>query len=66
VQIDYTEIKRLDRLNEIAKFIGSEHRFEKIEEIIKKQATEPLSKRISNYPVLVKELQNRQLARWFF
>jgi hypothetical protein len=64
-QIDYTEIKELSRLNELAQFLGSEHRFEKIEEPIKKQATEPLSKRVQDYNELVRELQKRQLARWF-
>jgi len=65
LHIDYTEIKELDRLNEIAAFVGSDHRFDRVEEPIKKQATEPLAKRIENLPGLVEELRKRQLARWF-
>lgn len=65
VQIDYTEIKQLARLNGIAEFIGSGQRFKKIREPIKKQATEPLSVRIEDYQGLIKELQKRKLARWF-
>lgn len=66
MQIDYTEIKQLDRLNELVAFIGSEHRFERVDEPIKKQAAGPLSERIENFQDLVKELQSRKLARWFF
>jgi LPS sulfotransferase NodH len=64
MQIDYTEIKDLARLNELAEFVGSAHRFEKVEEPIKKQATDSMDKRIQDYPTVAAELRKRQLARW--
>lgn len=65
VQIDYTEIKQLDRINEMIELIGSEHRLDKVKEPIKKQATGLLSERIENYQELLDALQQRKLARWF-
>lgn len=64
VQIDYSEIKELDRLNQIAEFIGSASRFSKVEEPIQKQSVDPIEERIDEFPKLMDELRKRQIARW--
>lgn len=65
LQIDYSEIKRLDKLNELARFIGSRHQLDAVVEPIQKQNPGPLQERVADYPKLVEELKRRQLARWF-
>lgn len=65
LQIDYSEIKRLDKLNEIARFVGSRHQFDAVVEPIQKQNPGSLQERVADYPKLVEELKRRQLARWF-
>jgi hypothetical protein len=66
LQVDYKDIKSLDRLNEIAGFIGSAHRFAKVDEPIRKQNPGKLEDRIADFPKLLEELKRRQLARWFY
>jgi hypothetical protein len=65
LQIDYNEIKNLGKLNEIARFIGSQHQFKTVAEPIQKQNLGSLEERIVDFPKLVEELKRRQLARWF-
>lgn len=65
LQIDYNEIKNLAKLNEIARFIGSEHEFKAVSEPIRKQNPGALEDRIVEFPKLIEELKRRQLARWF-
>ncbi|MEK8030642.1 sulfotransferase domain-containing protein [Ideonella sp. DXS29W] len=65
LQVDYNEIKSLDKLNEIASFSGSKHRFAEVTEPIQKQNPGSLEERILDFPKLVEELKRRQLARWF-
>jgi LPS sulfotransferase NodH len=65
LQIDYNDIKNLDKLNEIANFVGSAHRFNQVSEPIQKQNPGSLEERIVDFPKLVEELKRRQLARWF-
>jgi hypothetical protein len=65
LQVDYNEIKDLGRLNEIARFIGSEHQFKAVSEPIRKQNPGSLDERILDFPKLLEELKRRQLARWF-
>lgn len=65
LQVDYNEIKNLDKLNEIASFIGSPHRFQEVSEPIQKQNPGSLEDRIVEFPKLLQELKRRQLARWF-
>jgi hypothetical protein len=64
VQMDYTEIKQLPRLNAVAELIGSKHRFSDVQEPIHKQSPEPLEERIEDFPKLMEELRKRQIARW--
>jgi LPS sulfotransferase NodH len=64
VQMDYTEIKQLPRLNAVAELIGSKHRFADVQEPIHKQSPEPLEERIEDFPKLMEELRKRQIARW--
>ncbi len=64
IQLDYSEIKELDRLNEIAGVIGSKHRFDKVEEPIQKQNPGTMEERIEEFPKLMDELRKRQIARW--
>ena len=63
--VDYSEIKNLDLLNDLAGFVGSEHRFRKVEEPIKKQNPGSLADKIVDFPKLQEELKRRQLMRWF-
>jgi LPS sulfotransferase NodH len=65
LQLDYTEAKDLARINEIAEFVGSSERFQKIEEPIKKQSTGKLDDRIESYGNLVKQMRSKKVARWF-
>jgi len=65
LQIDYNEIKNLAKLNEIARFVGSQHEFKSVSEPIQKQNPGTLDERIQDYAKLVDELKRRQLARWF-
>jgi len=65
LQVDYNEIKDLAKLNEIARFIGSEHQFGAVSEPIRKQNPGSLEERILDFPKLLEELKRRQLARWF-
>lgn len=65
LQLDYNEIKDLGKLNEVAQFIGSQHRFKSVVEPIQKQNPGTLEQRIADYPKLVEELRKRQVARWF-
>lgn len=65
LQIDYNEIKSLAKLNEIARFVGSQHQFHSVSEPIQKQNPGSLEERILDFPKLVEELKRRQLARWF-
>jgi hypothetical protein len=65
MQIDYTQIKDLQKLNELAQFIGSKHRFEKVSEPIQKQSNGSLEERILDFPKLMDDLRKRQVARWF-
>lgn len=64
VQMDYTEIKQLPRLNAVAELIGSKHRFADVQEPIQKQSPEPLEERIDEFGKLMEELRKRQIARW--
>ncbi|HJV70912.1 hypothetical protein [Ideonella sp.] len=65
LQIDYNEIKSLGKLNEIARFVGSQHQFQSVSEPIQKQNPGSLEERILDFPKLLEELKRRQLARWF-
>ena len=65
LQVDYNEIKDLAKLNEIARFVGSEHQFNAVTEPIRKQNPGTLEERILEFPKLLEELKRRQLARWF-
>jgi hypothetical protein len=65
LQVDYNEIKDLAKLNEIARFVGSEHQFDAVTEPIRKQNPGSLEERILDFPKLLEELKRRQLARWF-
>lgn len=65
LQIDYNDIKSLAKLNEIAEFVGSAHRFKTVSEPIQKQNPGSLEERVADFPKLVDELKRRQLARWF-
>jgi hypothetical protein len=65
MQIDYRDIKSLDKLNEIAQFVGSSGRFKEVREPIRKQNPGSLQERIADFPKLLDELKRRQLARWF-
>ncbi|MGM9487217.1 hypothetical protein [Ideonella sp. YS5] len=65
LQVDYNEIKDLAKLNEIARFVGSEHQFKAVTEPIRKQNPGTLEERILDFPKLLEELKRRQLARWF-
>jgi hypothetical protein len=63
--IDYSEIKDLARLNDIAAFVGSGARMGKIDEPIKKQNIGTLAEKIIDFPKLQEELKRRNMARWF-
>lgn len=65
LQIDYNEIKSLGKLNEIARFVGSQHQFQSVSEPIQKQNPGSLEERIVDFQKLLEELKRRQLARWF-
>lgn len=65
LQVDYNEAKNLAKLNEIARFVGSEHQFKSVAEPIQKQNPGSLEERIADFPKLLDELKRRQLARWF-
>lgn len=65
LQVDYNEAKNLAKLNEIARFVGSEHQFQSVAEPIQKQNPGSLEERIADFPKLLEELKRRQLARWF-
>ena len=63
--IDYSEIKQLDRLNDIAAFVGSSARVAKMEEPIKKQNPGSLAEKILDFPKLQEDLRKRNMMRWF-
>ena len=63
--VDYTELTDLDRVNAVARFIGSEARLEELDDPIKKQNPGTLAQKIGNYPKLQEELKRRQMLRWF-
>jgi len=65
LQVDYNEIKNLAKLNQIARFVGSQHEFKNVSEPIQKQNPGSLEERIADFPKLLDELKRRQLARWF-
>jgi hypothetical protein len=65
IQLDYQDIKQLDRLNDIAAFIGSENRFASVVEPIKKQNPGHVSERIEGFEKVAEDLRKRALARWF-
>ena len=63
--IDYSEIKDLAKVNELASFVGSAHRMARLEEPIKKQNPGTLAEKIIDFPKLQEELKKRQMMRWF-
>ena len=63
--VDYAEVKDLARQVEIAAFIGSAHRPQKVEEPIKRQNPGTLEDKIANFAFVQKELRRRQMLRWF-
>lgn len=63
--VDYTEVNDLDRLNDLAEFIGSAHRMDRVEQPIKKQNPGSLADKIVDFPKLKEELKKRQMLRWF-
>jgi hypothetical protein len=63
--MDYSEIKDLGKLNEIAAFVGSAERMRTMEEPIKKQNPGTLAEKIVDFPKLQEELRKRQVMRWF-
>ena len=62
--IDYSEVNDLDMLNDLAAFIGSAHRMDKVEQPIKKQNPGSLADKIVDFPKLKEELRKRQMLRW--
>ena len=63
--IDYSEIKDLARLNDLAAFVGSSERMARMEEPIKKQNPGSLAEKIVDFPKLQEELKRRNMMRWF-
>ena len=47
--IQYTELKSLDVLNGLARFLGAEEQLDELAEPIKRQNPEPLSQKVENY-----------------
>jgi hypothetical protein len=63
--VDYSEINDLDVLNDLAAFIGSKHRLDKVEQPIKKQNPGKLEDKIVDFAKLKEDLKKRQMLRWF-
>lgn len=63
--VDYSEVNDLGMLNGLAEFIGSGHRFRKVEQPIKRQNPGSLADKIVDFPKLKEELKKRQMLRWF-
>lgn len=63
--IDYSEIKDIEVLNDLASFLGVPDRFTSDEEPIKRQNPGRQQDKITNYEDLVKQMRDRRLARWF-
>ena len=64
-QIDYTEIKDVQRLNGLAEFLGVDDRFEDLKEPIQRQNPGALKEKILNYQAMLDNLRQRGMARWF-
>ena len=65
VQLDYTEIKSPEKINEIFEFIGSKHRVDVVEEKLVKQNQLPIEKSIANFDEFKTKLEKSNLAPWF-
>jgi hypothetical protein len=62
--VDYNELTRLQKMNEVAEFIGSQHRFSQIPRTILRQLTPQLREKVENFDEMVASLQASRLARY--
>lgn len=62
--LDYEELKSVERLNELAQFIGSQERFTEVPQTIFQQHASELKEKVENYDEMVTTLRELRLARY--